>query len=121
MKKITVYLSLLVALVCMVSCASCKGKSEVEVTLEGNATTGYMWSCIPDNSGVYEVSKEDYVPYKTSKGMAGTGGQYKAVLVPVKQGTGSVRFIYQRAWEDSPIEEKTFTVNVDEKMNITVK
>lgn len=121
MKRIFVCLSVLAVMVCLVSCASCSKKSEVEVTLEGNATTGYMWSCIPDNSGVYEVSKEEYVPYKAAKGMAGTGGQYKAVLVPVKQGTGSVKFIYQRSWEDSPIEEKVFTVTVDDKMNISVK
>lgn len=116
------FIILFVLLIMLVSCAVCKNSSDkAEVILEGNATTGYMWTAIPDNSGVYEITEETYTPYKSDPGMTGTGGQYKAVLRAVKEGTGFVKFVYKRSWENSPIKEEVYKVSVDEKCSITLK
>ncbi len=75
--------------------------SFVEIRLEGNATTGYLWS--PDAA---KTSKPDgpaegrYDP--TSPGCSGTGGSYIIRFVAVNPGEALLSLAYARPWETVP-------------------
>ena len=126
MKKI---LYILILGFVLVSCVTTDGASQgkhkfvsrtEKIVLKGNATTGYMWNAVVDNSGVYEVADEDYEPYDAAPGMVGVGGEYTATLKSVRQGKGSVIFEYSRSWEDSPIKRIRYDIEVDERGFINV-
>lgn len=74
---------------------------EIQVTLEGNATTGFSWELVEFDPGViapvgeptYEADESD---------LAGAGGRWTWTLRAVAAGESPVRFVYHRSWEDEP-------------------
>ena len=80
--------------------------SFVEIRLEGNATTGYLWS--PDaaktsNPGVLGPdgpAEGRYVP--ASPGCTGSGGSYIIRFVAVNTGEALLSLAYARPWETVP-------------------
>ncbi len=86
---------------------------EVEVALEGNATTGFIWELVELDPDVIASGNEP--AYKeTESGAVGDGGSWTWTLVGQEQGECTVRFVYHRPWEDEPPEDTfSFTAVVD--------
>jgi predicted secreted protein len=81
---------------------------EVQVTLEGNITTGFAWDLVEYDAAVIEPTGE-----QTHEGdradVIGAGGCWTWTLRAVAVGESPVRFEYHRPWEDVP-PESTFAI-----------
>jgi len=84
------------------------------VTLDGNPTTGYLWSdatelntCLAksNNGGEYEMDP-------TSNQPVGGGGTYTFKYKVKSAGEAELRLIYSRPWETGQAPAKTFTMKV---------
>lgn len=115
-----------VLLVVAVACAGSRGLSvdddgtrvslapgdEIQVTLEGNATTGFSWELIEYDPAVIAPLGEP--TYEESDGeQVGAGGTWTWTLRAAAAGDSPVRFVYHRTWEDEPPESSlSFTAAV---------
>lgn len=79
------------------------------LTLEENATTGYMWKAECDDDSVDVII--DHKPPEQSD-RVGAPGQAKVTIRIFRgyDGPSEVRFRYQRSWEAKPIREFTITL-----------
>ena len=57
---------------------------------ETNASTGYVWRCLPDNSGVYEIVNETLLHPSTDA--VGVPGMVLWKIKAIREGHGSVMF-----------------------------
>jgi predicted secreted protein len=82
------------------------------VSLEGNITTGYQWTMLPNLDGVMELQGEpEYAASKTK--LKGAGGVYHFTFKAVKTGSTQISMKYYRSFEPDnvpPIE--TFNIVV---------
>lgn len=87
---------------------------EVQVTLEGNATTGFSWELVeydptvitPLGEPTYDVDDDELV---------GAGGSWTWTLRALAAGESPVRFEYHRTWEDeTPESILCFTAAVEQ-------
>ena len=87
---------------------------EIQVTLEGNATTGFSWELVEYDSAVIAPLGEP--TYDVDDGeLAGAGGSWTWTLRAVAAGESPVRFVYHRTWEDeAPESIFSFTAVVGE-------
>ena len=76
---------------------------EIEVTLEGNATTGFSWELVEFDPAVITALAEP-VYEETDTDLVGAGGKWTWTLAAQEPGECAVRFIYHRTWEDEPPE-----------------
>ena len=87
----------------------------LEVSLEGNPTTGYAWEV--KESGAPVLSQEGeptYTEGATDGTLVGGGGTYLFTFAGAEAGTTTVELVYQRSWEDvEPLD--TFTMDVTVK------
>jgi inhibitor of cysteine peptidase len=88
----------------------------LEITLEGNPTTGYLWSLLSGNDGVLKPAgdyayKQDAAP----AGMVGVGGKFTFKFQAVGAGAAQLKFGYQRPWEKDVPPIETFQVDVNVK------
>jgi inhibitor of cysteine peptidase len=83
----------------------------LEVRLEGNPTTGYLWVVL--ESTVVELSDETHKPESDA---TGSGGITTFTFSPLGPGTGDLVLGYLRPWEEGiePIDTFTVTVTVAE-------
>jgi predicted secreted protein len=86
----------------------------IEVTLEGNATTGFRWELVDFDPTV--ITTEGEAVYETDDAeLVGSGGAWTWTLVARQPGECVVRFGYHRSWEDEQPEATfSFTANVSE-------
>lgn len=86
------------------------GKS-VTVTLDENASTGYVWSVQQQPNG-FEVTDE--AKYKNSGAMAGAPGQRIFTITPaINDGEGTFVLVDSRSWEEgSEIAKVTLSITV---------
>jgi inhibitor of cysteine peptidase len=86
----------------------------IEVTLEGNATTGFSWELVDHDPTV--ITTEGEAVYETADTeLVGAGGTWTWTLVAQQPGECVVRFVYHRSWEDEQPEATfLFTANVSE-------
>jgi inhibitor of cysteine peptidase len=86
----------------------------IEVTLEGNATTGFSWELVDLNPTV--ITTEGGLVYETEDTeLVGVGGAWTWTFVAQQPGECVVRFVYHRTWEDEKAEATfSFTVTVSE-------
>lgn len=84
------------------------------VRLEGNATTGYMWSFEISDPEILELITEEYVPDQVAEGVVGAGGMWNASFKPTFNKDGEVRLTlqYGRSWEQQPLYIKTIDMKV---------
>ena len=76
---------------------------EIQVTLAGNATTGFSWELVEYDPAVITSLGEP--TYEEGDGeLVGAGGEWTWTLRVVAAGESPVRFVYHRAWEDEPPE-----------------
>jgi inhibitor of cysteine peptidase len=72
---------------------------KIEITLGGNATTGFIWELVEYDPAV--ITPLGDPSYEEDGGDAvGTGGTWTWTLRAVADGESPVRFVYHRSWED---------------------
>lgn len=86
------------------------GKKVVEVSLEGNPTTGFSWTWTQEGTGRVSLESEEYIPEDTSGLWDGAGGVCRFRFVPEAEGEGAILFSYARPWEDKEAL-KTYETN----------
>ena len=81
----------------------------LEIVLEGNPTTGYMWDLGPwDRRVLEQVGEYDYKP--TSDAM-GSGGLYTFTFKAVGDGKTDLKWSYARPFEKNATPVKSFAVH----------
>jgi inhibitor of cysteine peptidase len=86
----------------------------IEVTLEGNPTTGFRWELVDSDPTV--ITTEGEAVYETQDAeLVGAGGAWTWTLVAQQPGECVVQFGYHRSWEDEQPEATfSFTANVSD-------
>ena len=97
------------------------GKEDyVEITLDGNPTTGFVWTVEDDPEGRVSITET----YQTEPGkemMSGAGGTYTYRIVGEKPGNVTLTFTYARPWESvQPWQKEIYKLFVDKDLNVTV-
>ncbi len=82
---------------------------ELEVTLPGNPTTGYVWEVSSLDSSILMLGKAEFIANDKS---IGSGGMEIIKFHAIAAGTSSVRLIYHRSFELNIPPLKTFEVTV---------
>jgi predicted secreted protein len=77
---------------------------EIEITLAGNATTGFSWELVEFDPAVITALDEP-VYEEVDTDLVGGGGEWIWTLAAQESGECEVRFVYHRTWEDEPPEE----------------
>ena len=123
MKKNLIYLFILLSLT---GCGKEKKSSNVPptktnttITLEGNETTGYTWTCTEENN--YLKIKSTYQEdTKKDEDITGVGGIYTITLTGLKEGTTELTCQYKRDWEEEAEETRTYPVEIDKNLKVKV-
>ena len=91
-----------------------------EISLAGNASTGYQWTYIITDETVLSVKSSKYDDGNT-KGIVGASGVYSFLLNGLKEGESTIVFSYARSWEDNvdPLYTLTYTFKVDSSKKIS--
>jgi len=86
---------------------------ELQITLEGNPTTGYLWDL---NEVDREVLDMPGTPeYEQQGDLLGSGGLYTLTFVAVKAGQTELSLRYYRPFEMEAPPEDTFVLDVTVK------
>jgi inhibitor of cysteine peptidase len=90
---------------------------EFTISLEANPSTGYTWEANYD-ADLLKLTDTRFEP-SSPKGPPSAqplGSSGKAVFrfIPIKVGQTTVKMVYQRPWEKSPVQEEVFTVIINE-------
>jgi inhibitor of cysteine peptidase len=83
----------------------------LEISLEGNPTTGYTWELSPDQQDL--LVQDGQTQFKADTTLLGSGGLVTLQFKPLGQGTAELKLIYHRTFEPpqaSPL--RTFTIKV---------
>src|ERR1019366_7883682 len=84
----------------------------VEICLEENPTTGFRWRMAPAAGSVATLVRDVFEPGRQAPGQPGIHRwQFKVAAT----GSGPVRFVYRRAWEDAAPAARVFTVRLSVK------
>lgn len=82
----------------------------LEVTLEGNPTTGYTWEVASvDTSVLKQVGEPAFTPVST---LVGASGQVTLRFEAVGSGKTTLQLIYHRSWETGVAPLHTYEVTV---------
>lgn len=82
----------------------------LEVTLEGNPSTGYSWETVSlDTSILKQVGEPAFTPSST---MVGASGQVTLRFEAAGSGQTTLHLVYHRSWEAGVAPLKTFDVTV---------
>ena len=81
-------------------------------TRENNVSTGALWSCIPDNSGVYEVV--EVISLHPSTDAVGTSGMKMWKIKALKKGKGFLIFELFMPTAHEPSEKVFIDIEVDD-------
>jgi inhibitor of cysteine peptidase len=84
----------------------------VEICLEENPTTGFRWRMVQSGETVATLVRDAFEPGRQAPGQPGVHRwQFKAAA----SGSGPVRFVYRRSWEDDSAAARVFTVTLSVK------
>lgn len=83
----------------------------LEITLEGNPSTGYEWTvAAPTGTVLEEVGKPEF---KAQSTLTGAPGTYLFRFKAKAKGEEELKFQYKRSWETTPQDETvSFKVSV---------
>jgi len=82
----------------------------LEVTLEGNPSTGFTWEAASlDTSILKQVGEPAFTPVST---LVGASGQVTLRFEAVGSGETTLHLIYHRSWETGVAPTRTFAVTV---------
>jgi inhibitor of cysteine peptidase len=90
---------------------SLKLGEELNISLESNPTTGYMWNATFDQSKIEQVNY-NYEP--ASPGLTGSGGIETFTFKAVASGETELVMRYKRAWEEEAIKERIYQITITE-------
>ena len=84
----------------------------LNVTLEGNPTTGFTWEVTSENPAVVHKVAQSYT---SSSNLTGAGGTFTFTFRAASEGSSNLHFVYARPWEKNTEPAKTFdlTISVD--------
>jgi len=82
----------------------------LQVTLEGNPTTGYNWLVVQVDEAVLKQVGEP--EFKADSAALGAGGKITLRFQAVAAGNTGLLLAYKRPWEKDVPPEKTFTASV---------
>jgi inhibitor of cysteine peptidase len=87
----------------------------LEISLEGNHTTGYAWAVKKSGEPVLSQQGEpEYVEGDTTGTVVGSGGTYTFTFEGAETGTATLELAYARSWEDTePLDTFTLEVTVE--------
>ena len=114
MKK---YLMLLL-IILVGGCMNARISEGTKISLKGNPSTGYEWTCQVSDEGIISLIKE-YVEDEHEANMVGVGGVYNFTLKGLKSGNTTLTCKYARSWEQEAINTKTYDINVDDNLDVT--
>ena len=84
-----------------------------DISLPGNASTGYSWQVIEGLGGVVEqLGKPDFHSNSSDPNLVGAGGTVTNHFKAAGPGTAQLKLIYHRSWEKDKPPAKTFQVTV---------
>ena len=86
-----------------------KGKS-IQVSLEGNPTTGYNWYMVTQEPAVLEQAGQP--SYKADSDKLGSPGIITLKFKAVASGKAALQLVYKRSWETGVAALKTYEVNL---------
>jgi inhibitor of cysteine peptidase len=82
----------------------------MEVVLDGNPTTGFLWEAEDlDTSVLKQLGEPDFQP---DTALLGSGGKFTFRFEAVASGQTLLQLVYHRPWETDVPPEKTFEVTV---------
>src|SRR5574344_1982481 len=117
--------SIILLLFCFVL-IGCNNKTEgnkdtVEFVFSSNPTTGYNWGYENLTGEDYlKIEKDEYVADEVDEGIVGSGGKRYYSFKTVKAGTESIKFIYDRTFENEDnVIYAQYDIVVDENLKIT--
>lgn len=85
----------------------------LQVALQGNPTTGYAWQVVATPECLTALGDVAYVQDPADEKQVGVGGRFLFNFRADKKGTGTLRFVYKRTWENEPpLESASLTVEV---------
>lgn len=87
-----------------------KKGNEIVVKLEGNATTGYVWSGQDLNEQYWQQQGEE--EYKSDSSLVGAGGISTFTFKTLQPGQTTLKLVYSRPFEKDTPPEKTFEVTI---------
>lgn len=89
---------------------------QVVISLKGNPTTGYSWSCAGiEGDAAVAVGKIKYVTDRAEPRRMGAGGMFVATFKAAKIGKSTITLEYKRPWEKGKPPAETFTLTVEVK------
>ena len=84
----------------------------VEICLQENPTAGFRWRLAQAGGPVGTLLRDAFEPGRQAPGQPGIHRwQFKVEAA----GSGLVRFVYRRSWEDDAAAERSFTVTLSVK------
>ncbi len=86
---------------------------EFIIALDANPTTGYDWEVSLDETILELVEKTYKLGEKAEEGVVGAGGVDYFRFKALKAGETEITLVYKRTWEETGIDQKVFTVNID--------
>jgi inhibitor of cysteine peptidase len=81
----------------------------LSIVLPENATTGYVWELADPDASLFSLSNKGS---RYTEGTIGAAGQAWFVIRADKTGTGEIRLIHRRPWQDANTALATFTLSV---------
>ncbi|KHD38592.1 hypothetical protein NL50_03565 [Clostridium acetobutylicum] len=81
------------------------------IILDANSSTGYVWRLTLDNSKVYRIDKNFYLPSRT--GSVGTPGKAVWILKAIKKGEASIVLNYARVFDKEALKSIVYSIIVE--------
>src|SRR5688500_10414581 len=78
------------------------------LSLREKPTTGFNWRPIFDNKNLELVSEE----YDTNNLRPGSSSIHKFIFKGLEKGEYHLKMIYQRDWENIPVNQKLFLIKI---------
>ncbi len=82
---------------------------ELEVTLPGNPTTGYVWEASSLDPALLKQDNPAFLPADKS---IGSGGLEVIKLLAIGEGSSEIKLIYHRPFEKNKPSVKTFAITI---------
>jgi len=96
------------------STISVRSNQEFIIALEANATTGFAWEAVYDES-ILQLVSQNYVPDEHEEGMVGVGGTDHLRFKALKTGKTEIELTYKQPWVEGEGEydqHLTFKVEI---------
>ncbi len=87
-----------------------KTGDNLEIALEGNPTTGYIWEKVEGDNTI--LSPQGDYKYTPAKPLVGSGGKFIFTFLGAAPGKTKLHLIYHRTFEKNVAPVKSFEVTV---------